>query len=124
MSDRIEIKPDGSWIFHGEDSRLRDPGKNEVTNYRVWNPLEKKFEYRVMHRVYCLNCGADGGLTARTALYVKYICEEKRYRIGVNMILVTHDKSTAELARAEQGISEGREGKVVSRTQSFAGPAK
>ncbi len=76
MSDRIEIKPDGSWIFHGEDSRLRDPGKNEVTNYRVWNPLEKKFEYRVMHRVYCLNCGADGGLTARTALYVKYICDK------------------------------------------------
>lgn len=86
MAQRIEIKPNGEWIFHGGDdgdSRLRDPEKNAVPNFRVWNPLyvdpvtgeRGRFEYQVMYHVYCRSCGADGGLSARTTLYVVYLCE-------------------------------------------------
>lgn len=79
MAQGIEIKADGSWVFHGGDdgdSRLRDPEKNAIPNYRVWNPIEKKFEYQTLHRVYCRACGKDGGVSARTAVYVVYLCDD------------------------------------------------
>src|SRR6266851_3930782 len=74
-------------MFHGGDdgdSRMRDPEKNAVPNCRIWNPLyidpvtgeRGRFEYQVLYRTYCRNCGADGGLSARTALYVIYLCNK------------------------------------------------
>lgn len=72
----FEIKADGEWVFKGEDSRLRDPEKNAVPNYRIWNPLTRRFEYQTLHRVYCRACGKDGGLSARTATYVVYLCDD------------------------------------------------
>lgn len=88
MSQSIEIRADGSWVFHGGDdgdSRLRDPEKNAIPNYRLWNPLwinpatglkEGRYEYQTVHRVYCRSCGADGGISARTSVYIVYYCEK------------------------------------------------
>ena len=76
MSDKVVIKPDGSWEFQGEDSRMRNPSFGEKVNYRVPNPLTGKSEYRVMHRVFCMNCGADGGLSAREASFVMFLCDD------------------------------------------------
>jgi len=78
VSQSISINADGSWKFHAGDdgdSRLRDPDKNAVSNYRIFNQLTGKFEYTVLHRVYCRSCGKDGGLSARTAVYIIYLCE-------------------------------------------------
>src|SRR5271163_2237256 len=76
MADRIEIKPNGEWVFHGEDSRLRDPEKNALVGQHIWNAITQQFEYQTLYKVYCKNCGADGGLSARTAVYVNYLCDK------------------------------------------------
>jgi len=75
MADHFEIKSDGSWVFHGEDSRLRDRTRNQVT-WRIWNPITKQFEWQTMDKVYCFNCGADGGYSSRSSACVKYICDK------------------------------------------------
>lgn len=76
MADHVEIKPDGSWVFHGEDSRMRDPEKNAIPNYHIWNPISQEFEYRTVYRVYCMNCGKEYGVTARQSVFVKAICDD------------------------------------------------
>lgn len=76
MSDRIEIKRDGSWVFHGEDSRLKHSREDHQVTRRIWNPLTRRHEYQVLDKVFCMNCGADGGLSARTAVYVRYLCDD------------------------------------------------
>ena len=79
MSQNIHVRADGSWEFtygNDGDSRLRDPEKNAVPNYRVYNPITGTFDYQTLYRVYCRNCGVDGGLSARTAVYVVYLCDD------------------------------------------------
>lgn len=79
MANSIEIKPDGSWVFHGGDdgdSRLRDPEKNAVPNYRLWNPLTNRYEYHTLYKVYCRNCGKEEGFAARQAVYIVYFCDD------------------------------------------------
>jgi hypothetical protein len=75
MAEHFTIKPDGSWEFHGEDSRLKDHTRNQVT-YRIWNPLKQQFEYQTMDKVYCYNCGADGGYSSRNSPCIKFICDK------------------------------------------------
>lgn len=75
MSDSIEIKSSGEWVFHGEDSRLSRGREDKQVTYRIWNMLTSRFEYQVLDKVYCMNCGTDCGLSARTAVYVKYLCD-------------------------------------------------
>lgn len=72
--DYFTIKADGSWEYHGEDSRLRDHTRNQVT-YRIWNPLSQRFEWQTMDKVYCKNCGADGGYSSRYSAMVVYFCD-------------------------------------------------
>ena len=81
MADSISINADGSWEFHGDDSRLKNSREDKQKTYRIWNALTKQFEYQTMDRVFCFSCGADGGLSARTAVYVKYLCDDcfKKY---------------------------------------------
>lgn len=76
MAESIEIKPDGSWVFHGEDSRLKNGREDKQVTYRIWNALSKQFEYQTLDKIYCMNCGCDGGFSARTAVYVKYLCDK------------------------------------------------
>ena len=75
MADHFTIKADGSWEFKGEDSRLRDHTRNQVT-WRIWNPISRQFEWQTMDKVYCFNCGADGGYCARSSPLIKYICDK------------------------------------------------
>jgi hypothetical protein len=75
MADRFEIKADGSWEYHGEDSRLRDRTKNQVT-WRIWNPIKQQFEWQTMDKVYCRDCGADGGYSSRSSACVVYFCDK------------------------------------------------
>lgn len=75
MAESIHIKADGSWVFDGEDSRLKRDREAKQVTYRIWNALEKRFEYQTMDKVYCMNCGADGGYSARIAWMVKYLCD-------------------------------------------------
>lgn len=75
MSDEFHIKADGSWEFKGEDSRLRDHTRNQVT-WRIWNPISQQFEWQTMDKVYCFNCGADGGYCARNSPYIAYFCDK------------------------------------------------
>lgn len=76
MSDKFHIKPDGSWVFEGEDSRLKNHREDHQVTYKVWDAMKRAFEIKVMDKVYCRNCGADGGLSARTAPYVSYLCQK------------------------------------------------
>lgn len=75
MSDYFEIKPDGSWVFHGEDSRLRDRTRNQK-EFTIWNPSTRRMERRWGDHCYCYNCGADGGYSARESPCVKFICDK------------------------------------------------
>lgn len=63
-------------MHHGEDSRLRRGREDKQVTYRVFNPILGKFEYRVMDKVYCKNCGTEGGYSAREALYIVYFCDD------------------------------------------------
>lgn len=79
MGQSIEIKKDGSWEFHpGDDgdSRLKHSREDHQVTYRIWNMLTNRFEYQVMDKVYCRSCGADGGYSARTAVYIVYLCDK------------------------------------------------
>jgi len=76
MAQGIEIKQDGSWVFHGEDSRMRDPEKNAIPNFRVVNPFTGKSDYQTVYRTYCRACGVETGISARSAPYVIYLCEK------------------------------------------------
>ncbi len=79
MAQSIEIKEDGSWVFHGGDSgdsRMRDPEKNAIPNYRIWNPISGQFEYQTVYRTYCRACGKETGISARQAVYVVYLCDD------------------------------------------------
>ncbi len=67
MSDKITIKPDGSWEFHGEDSRLR----RHREDHQVIG-----LHGQMMDKVYCMDCGADGGYSSRTAVSVHYLCDK------------------------------------------------
>ena len=76
MPDHIEIKSNGEWVFHGEDSRLKRGREDKQWTGKFWNQLTQQFEWGVLDRIYCMNCGTDGGLSARTAVYVKYLCDD------------------------------------------------
>jgi hypothetical protein len=73
--DKMVIKPDGSWEFRGEDSRLTRGREAKQVTWKIKNPLTGKSEWATMDRVYCMNCGADGGVSARSATYVRYFCQ-------------------------------------------------
>lgn len=75
MSDEFHIKADGSWEFKGEDSRLKDRTRNQVT-WRIWNPIAQAFQWQTMDKVYCFDCGADGGYSSRNSPMIRYICQK------------------------------------------------
>lgn len=74
--DKIIIKPDGSWEFRGEDSRLTRSREAKQVSWKIFNPLTGKSEWAILDKVYCFNCGCDGGVSARSAPYVRYFCEK------------------------------------------------
>lgn len=128
MARGIEVKPNGEWVFHGGDdgdSRLRDPEKNAIPNFRVWNPLYEnadgtrgRFEYQVMYRTYCRSCGADGGLSARTALYVVYLCENCYHKNqDPNFIAMPSD----EEYRWRYGLPSAEEEARIAKERERAG---
>jgi hypothetical protein len=113
MANSWEIKADGSWIFHGGDdgdSRLRDPEKNALPNVRLWNAITRQFEYRVMYKVYCRSCGADGGLACREATYVIYLCDDcYKDNQDPNFVPMPPD----EEIRWRNGITEEQQSAVI-----------
>ena len=73
MSDKVIIRNSGEWLFSGEDSRLR----REREEKQVQGILGQ-----YMDRVYCLNCGADGGMAMKSSLFVKYLCDNCADKFG------------------------------------------
>ena len=92
MAESIHIKADGSWVFDGEDSRLKRSREEKQVTYRIWNPLTQQFEYQTMDKIYCMNCGADGGYSARTSFMVKYLCDRCYEKCPADFLPMTPDQ--------------------------------
>ena len=73
--DEFHIKPDGSWEFKGEDSRLRDHSRNQQ-QFKIWNPLLQRWESHWGDHVYCRDCGADGGYCSQNLPAITYFCDK------------------------------------------------
>lgn len=84
MSDEFHIRADGSWEFKGEDSRLKDRTRNQVT-WRIWNPIAQEFQWQTMDKVYCRDCGTDGGYSSRNSPAVFYLCPKCADKPGHKM---------------------------------------
>jgi hypothetical protein len=74
LADEFHIKKDGSWSFHGEDSRLKD--KSKTVNRYIFNPFTGKMEYMQLLPTYCKGCGKFYGYSARESSYVVAFCDD------------------------------------------------
>ncbi len=45
-----------------------------------------------MDKVYCMNCGADGGYSARTSFMVKYLCDKCYAKCPADFLPMTPDQ--------------------------------
>ena len=71
--DEVKIDNNGIWTFEGEDSRLR----REREEKQIQGILGQ-----YMDRVFCLNCGVDGGFAMKSSLFVKYLCDNCADKFG------------------------------------------